>query len=80
MDRVQQIVPISEMAIHQHEVMRLLTKGPVVLASRSRPAAVLVSVQDWDSLITELEELRDIVDLQAADLALDNDEPVDLEE
>ena len=60
--------------------MRLLTKGPVVLASRSRPAAVLVSVQDWDALITELEELRDIVDLQAADLALGNDEPVDLEE
>ena len=79
MDRVQQIVPISEMAIRRQAVMRLLSKGPVVLASRSRPAAVLVSVQDWDALISELEALRDIVDVQAADLALGDDEPEDFD-
>lgn len=68
MDKVPQIVPISEMAIHQQDVMKLLDNGPIILASRSKAAAVLVSVQDWDSLIKELEALRDQVDVQEADL------------
>ncbi len=79
MDKVQQIVPISEMALHQQAVMRLLDNGPVVLASRSRPAAVLVSVQIWDALISELDALRDQVDMQEADLLLGNTELEDFE-
>ncbi|MFN8490007.1 MAG: type II toxin-antitoxin system prevent-host-death family antitoxin [Caldilineaceae bacterium] len=82
MDKVQQIVPISEMATRQQAVMRLLATGPVVLASRSRPVAVLVSVQDWDALISEVEELRDKLDVQEADLALGDEtiEDFDLDE
>lgn len=75
MNKVQQIVPISDMAIKQQEVMKLLGNGPVVLASRSRPAAVLVSVNEWDALISEIELLRDLVDVQEADLMLGDNEP-----
>ncbi len=79
MDKVQQIIPISEMAIRRQGVMRLLANGPVVLASRSRPAAVLISIPDWDALVSELEALRDQVDVQEADLALGDDEPEDFD-
>jgi PHD/YefM family antitoxin component YafN of YafNO toxin-antitoxin module len=43
-------------------VFTMLSKGPVVLAQRSKPTAVLVSVADWDSMAGELARLRRIVE------------------
>ncbi len=82
MNKIQQIVPISDMAIKQQDVMKRLGNGPVVLASRSRPVAVLLSVSEWDAIAVEMEALRDIVDVQEADLLQgDNEtEAVDLNE
>jgi prevent-host-death family protein len=68
MDRVQQIVPISDMKLKHAAVLSLLKKGPVVLAQRSKPAAVLVSVAQWDRMADEIEELRDQIDILAAKL------------
>jgi prevent-host-death family protein len=62
MDRVQQIVPISDMKLKHAQVLGLLSKGPVVLAQRSKPAAVLVSVAQWDAQADELARLRRIVE------------------
>lgn len=59
MDRIPQIVPISDLRIRHGEVLSKLDKGPVVLAQRSRPAAVLVSVEDWDKTIQRLSELEE---------------------
>lgn len=58
MQTVQQIVPISDMKLKHGTVLSLLKKGPVVLAQRSRPAAVLVSVKEWDETAKELARLR----------------------
>lgn len=58
MDRIQQIVPISELKLNQPQVVAMLTNGPVVLAHRSKPAAVLVSVEEWDRVADELATLR----------------------
>lgn len=58
MQTVQQIVPISDMKLKHGAVLSLLKKGPVVLAQRSRPAAVLVSVKEWDETAQELARLR----------------------
>ena len=58
MDRIQQIVPISELKLNQPQVVAMLTNGPVVLAHRSKPAAVLVSVEEWDRVADELAERR----------------------
>lgn len=69
MDKVQQIVPISDMKLKHATVMRLLGRGPVVLAQRSKPAAVLVSIEQWDAQAALLEELRDLVDVLEAKLA-----------
>jgi prevent-host-death family protein len=53
-----QIVPISDFRIRQAEVLNKLDKGPVFLAQRSKPAAVLVSMDEWDKLQAELKWLR----------------------
>lgn len=55
---VPQIVPISDMAQRQGEVMPLLANGPVILAQRSKPAAVLTSVSQWDTIIKRVQELE----------------------
>jgi prevent-host-death family protein len=53
-----QIVPISDFHIRQSEVLTKLGNGPVILAQRSKPAAVLLSVRDFDQMQTELKRLR----------------------
>jgi prevent-host-death family protein len=53
-----QITPISDMRIRIGEVMGKLQKGPVILAQHSRPAAVLVSIADWEKIADELAELK----------------------
>lgn len=58
MNKINQIVPISEMKLKQPEVLGMLNTGPVVLANRSRPAAVLVSVEQWDSLVGQIEDMH----------------------
>ncbi|MFZ4658999.1 MAG: type II toxin-antitoxin system prevent-host-death family antitoxin [Caldilineaceae bacterium] len=58
MDRVQQIEPITTMQKTPTAVLALLRNGPVILAQRSRPTAVLVSVEEWDQLADELATLR----------------------
>ncbi len=58
MDTVQQIVPISDFRTDQASVLSKLDKAPVVLAQRSKPRAVLVSVRQWDALAKELRQFR----------------------
>lgn len=50
MERIQQIVPVTDLRLRHVEVFTMLDKGPVVLAQRSRPAAVLVSIEEWDRM------------------------------
>lgn len=75
MDRVQQIVPISDMKLKHATVLNLLHSGPVVLAQRSKPAAVLISVGQWNKLIDELDQLRDLVDVLDAEVENAGAEP-----
>lgn len=58
MDQVQQIEPITQMQKQPSTVLAKLAAGPVILAQRSRPAAVLVSVEQWDQIAEELTTLR----------------------
>lgn len=58
MDTIQQIVPISDLKLHHAQVLGRLTKGPVVLAQRSRPRAVLVSIEEWNKRAEELAHYR----------------------
>jgi len=58
MEKVQQIVPISQLRTAQNEILALMDKAPVVLAQRDRPRAVLVSVTDWDAAAAQLQRLK----------------------
>jgi len=64
MQTVPQIVPITEMAQKQSEVLSRLAHGPIVLAQHSRAAAVLVSVAEWDKLINQLTHYEHLLMLE----------------
>lgn len=49
---------VTELQKETVKVFGKLDAGPVVLASHSKPAAVLVSVEEWDKISDELATLR----------------------
>ena len=58
MQRIQQIVPISHFRTEQDAILQLVDQAPVILAQRSKPRAVLVSVNEWNTIADELFRLR----------------------
>jgi PHD/YefM family antitoxin component YafN of YafNO toxin-antitoxin module len=54
----KQIVPISDMHLRQGETLAKIKDGPVYLAQRSSPVAVLVAADYWDATISRLAELE----------------------
>lgn len=65
-----QMEPVSTLIRDHKAVFAKLANGPVWLAARSRPTAVLVAVEEWDQIAARLEELQDIVDILEAKLEL----------
>lgn len=59
MNKLPQIIPISDIRIRHGEVLGKLENGPVILAQRSRPAAVLVSVEEWDKIAQRMSDLEE---------------------
>lgn len=54
----KQIVPISDIHLRQGETLAKVKDGPVYLAQRSNPIAVLVSADYWDTTMKRLAELE----------------------
>ena len=48
MTSIPELVPISELRLHQNEVLGRLKDKPIVLTQHSKAAAVLVSVEQWN--------------------------------
>lgn len=63
MNGTPQIVPISELRQSHRSVLQQLKHGPVYLAQRSRPAAVLVSTEQWDRISARMDELETMIDI-----------------
>ena len=63
MQTVPEIIPISELRQRQNQILEKLTHGPVVLTQRGRASAVLVSPNEWNLLVKELEDLQDSLDV-----------------
>lgn len=61
MQQVPNLVPISEMRLHQSEVLDKLKAGPIILTQRSKAAAVLIDPVQWNRLIEHMENLQDIL-------------------
>lgn len=70
MDKVQQIEPISTMQLKPTDILAKLGNGPVILAQRSKPVAVVVGVEMWDRIAAYLEDLEDALDAAKAELQL----------
>ena len=59
---VPQTVPISDLRRQQDKILKMTESAPVVLMSRSEPAGVLVSPQEWNYIINRLRHLEAIQD------------------
>jgi prevent-host-death family protein len=53
-----QTVPISELRRQQDKILKMAESAPVVLMSRSEPAGVLVSPQEWNRIVNRLRQLE----------------------
>ena len=61
MGATPQIVPITDLRKAHLDVLARLADGPVYLVQRSRPAAVLLSTDQWDQLNERLADLEALV-------------------
>lgn len=52
------VVPVSQLRGNHKEIFHQIEKGPIILAQHSKPAAVLVSVADWNAREKRLEILE----------------------
>jgi hypothetical protein len=84
MNQLPQITPVSTLKHDHLAVLAQLKKGPVVLASRSKPVGVLVAPAQWDALAERVDSLEALVSALQAELALQSGEEaledIDLEE
>jgi prevent-host-death family protein len=73
---------VSELRSDLSSYIEKVEEGPVVILSRSHPAAVLVDPGVFDALIENAETLEDILDgrLALAQFAANPDAAVDAEE
>jgi prevent-host-death family protein len=53
-----QTAPMSDMRNRQSELLHMAEHGPVLLLSRSKPAAVLLSPDLWDAIAEALAQWR----------------------
>ena len=55
---IPQIEPVTNLSKDYKVIFAKLSNGPVILATRSRPSAVLLSVSDYEKLVTRLEQFE----------------------
>lgn len=54
--KLPQTAPISDMRNRQSELLRMTEEGPVILMSRSKPSAILLSPDYWDAIAELLQQ------------------------
>jgi prevent-host-death family protein len=61
MQVLPQIAPITQLQRDHRLILSRLKQGPVILTQHSKPAAVLVSADQWDETAKELKRLQRII-------------------
>ena len=74
MNQILPMASISDMRQRHLELFQRLESGPVVIANRNQPEAVLVAPEQWNALAEELEDLRDLITGLNAQLQLERGE------
>ena len=76
--KVPQTAPISDMRNRQTELLRMAEEGPVILMSRSKPSAILISPAQWNVIAERWEEVQQKSrDREDASQAAQNDKTID---
>jgi prevent-host-death family protein len=52
---------VSDLKNRHLEVLARLKDGPILLASRNQPAAVLLSPEQWNDIVDLLEDYEDLL-------------------
>ncbi len=71
---VPQIEPITTMTRDHKAVLDMLVNGPVFLAQRSRTAAVLLSVSDYENMVKRLQKLELLAEAERIARRIDSGE------
>lgn len=58
MNRLPQMASVTELRNDYNTLFARLSAGPIVLAQRSKPAAVLVSPEQWNEIARRLEQFE----------------------
>ncbi len=62
--KVMPTLPVSELRTHQAQVLARLQEGPVLLTQRGRGAGVLVHPDQWNKVMSYLEQYEAILGLK----------------
>jgi prevent-host-death family protein len=62
MNKLPQMASIADIRNHHLSVLAMLKQGPVLISSRSKPVAVMITPALWDSIAEKLDEAADIID------------------
>ena len=62
MQTIPNLFPISELRQQQNKILQMLSDGPVVLTQHGRASVVLVSPEQWNRMVNDLEDLHDALD------------------
>lgn len=69
------IMPISDLRRQTSQIIQTIRDGgdPIYITQHGRPAAVLVDYEAYENLLAQLEDLSDLVSLEAAETETDRD-------
>lgn len=70
MNKIPQIASISDLRNKHLEILARLSQGPVILANRNEPVAVLISPAEWDAIVEELDDYWCALEAAKAELAI----------
>lgn len=67
-----QIEPVTRLSKDYKSVFAKLLKGPVFLAQRSKPAAVLLSIREYEKMVEQIKRYEGITEAKKAIARIDN--------
>lgn len=68
MNKLPQTATVADLRNNHLSVVARLENGPVVITSRGKIVAVVLSPEYWDKIVTDLDEQDDLIQVLQAEL------------
>lgn len=62
MNKLPQMASVADIRNDHRKVFAMLDQGPVLISSRSKPVAVMLTPVLWDSIVERLDDAEDLID------------------